>query len=113
MHKFHNFSSPAQKLRFLLQGPAYGVDVALQRPLIATFGMDQTVRIWSFVDRQCVLAKQLEEDVFCLALHPSGLSVVLGFRDKLRLFHVLADDLLLVREFHMPGCKQVRRSNTS
>jgi hypothetical protein len=85
--------------------------VCVQRPLIATFGIDQTVRIWNFVDRQCVLAKQLDEDILSLALHPSGMYIVLGFRDKLRLFHVLADDLMMVREFHLSGCKQVQSSH--
>jgi WD40 repeat protein len=54
--------------------------------LVATCGRDQAVRVWSAVDG----AKRLEltghgEDVFCLAFHPDGRSLVSGdFKGVLR-----------------------------
>lgn len=42
--------------------------------------------------RSSELVKTFAEDAYSVALHPSGLTILLGFADKLRLMTVLMDD---------------------
>lgn len=42
--------------------------------------------------RSSELVKVFAEDAYSVALHPSGLTILLGFADKLRLMTVLMDD---------------------
>ena len=43
--------------------------------------------------RSCELVKEFTEEAHCVALHPSGYLLLVGFTDKLRLFAVLVDSL--------------------
>ncbi len=51
--------------------------------------------------RSTELVKNFTEDAYSVSLHPSGLTVLLGFADKLRLMTVLMDDF---RWDHMHSC---------
>ncbi len=42
--------------------------------------------------RSTELVKNFTEDAYSVSMHPSGLTVLLGFADKLRLMTVLMDD---------------------
>ena len=46
--------------------------------------------------------KVFAEEAYSVALHPTGLSVLVGFADKLRLMVVLMDDLRWVGESVAP-----------
>lgn len=48
------------------------------------------MHVW--VCRSSELVKSFAEDAYSVALHPSGLTILLGFADKLRLMTVLMDD---------------------
>ncbi len=43
-----------------------------------------------------------------MALHPTGLFVLVGFSEKLRLMNLLIDDIRPFKEFMIRGCKEVR-----
>jgi len=47
------------------------------------------------------------EDIVSVALHPSGLYILLGGGDKVRLLAVLVDDVKIVREINVRGGKEV------
>jgi len=57
------------------------------------------------------LYKEFAEEAYSVALHPSGLYVVVGFSDKLRLMNLLIDDVRTFREFSVRECREVK--NTS
>lgn len=54
------------------------------------------------------LYKEFQEEAFNIALHPSGLFVLVGFSDKLRLMNLLIDDIRTFKEFNVRGCREVR-----
>lgn len=56
----------------------------------------------------CELMKYFTEESYSVAFHPSGLYLLVGFSDKLRLMNVLMDDFRLFKEFGIRGCKEVR-----
>lgn len=42
-----------------------------------------------------------------MALHPSGLFLLVGFSEKLRLMNLLIDDIRSFKEFMIRGCREV------
>lgn len=83
-----------------------GMDACVRKPLIATCSTDKTVRLWNYMDRTCELIKSFSEEMYSIALHPSGLMVLVGFADKLRLMTVLMDDLRTIKELGIKACRE-------
>ncbi|KAJ1455139.1 quinon protein alcohol dehydrogenase-like superfamily [Pelagophyceae sp. CCMP2097] len=85
----------------------YSMDVCVWKPLIATCGADRTVRIWNYQERTVELMKRFEEEEpLSVALHPSGLYVLVGFADKLRFMSLLMDDIRAVYELNIKACRE-------
>lgn len=51
--------------------------------------------------------KEFQEEAHSVALHPTGLFILVGFSDKLRLMNLLVDDICTIKEFTVPGCSEV------
>eukprot|EP00916_Digyalum_oweni_P021065 GHVL01035040.1.p1 GENE.GHVL01035040.1~~GHVL01035040.1.p1 ORF type:complete len:915 (+),score=215.24 GHVL01035040.1:790-3534(+) len=93
-------------------GNIRGMDVCANKPLIATVGEDRTLRIWNYLEKTCELVKTWQnEDIFSVAIDPSGLFLLIGFSDKLRFLHILSDNLKIFKEFPIRACREVRFSN--
>ncbi|EDV23339.1 uncharacterized protein TRIADDRAFT_27651 [Trichoplax adhaerens] len=88
-----------------------GMDTCIRKPLIATCSMDKSVRIWNFESGMLELHKDFQEEAFSVAVHPSGLYILVGFSDKLRLMNLLIDDIRTFREFTIRGCRECSFSN--
>lgn len=88
-----------------------GLDTCIRKPLIVTCALDRSVRVWNYLDRSTDIFKVFQEDALSVAFHPSGLHVVVGFTDKLRMLNVLMDDIRSYCEFAVKGCREVRFSN--
>ena len=54
------------------------------------------------------LYKEFAEEAYSIALHPSGLYILVGFSDKLRLMNLLIDDIRTFKELPIRGCREVR-----
>lgn len=57
--------------------------------------------------RELDLSKQFQEEAHSVALHPTGLFVLVGFSDKLRLMNLLVDDIRVFQEFTVRSCREV------
>jgi WD40 repeat protein len=88
-----------------------GMDVCIRKPLIATCASDHSIRVWNYLDSTSELIKYFAEEAFSIALHPSGLYLLVGFSDKLRLMNLLIDDIRTYREFTIRGCRECKFSN--
>ncbi|KAL3868099.1 hypothetical protein ACJMK2_040935 [Sinanodonta woodiana] len=88
-----------------------GVDVCQRKPLIATSSLDKSVRIWNYETCNLELYKEFAEEAYSIALHPSGLYILVGFSDKLRLMNLLIDDIRTFKEFTIRGCRECSFSN--
>ena len=103
-------------------GPISSMDVAFQRPLIATCSKDDgSIRIWNYLTNKCELGRRFyvkdENDatstakpLLSLAFHPSGYYLAVGFVDKVRLFHIMHNNLREYRELPVKQCTQMRFS---
>lgn len=83
------------------------IDICARKPIIASCGEDRCVKIWNYYTGNCELDKSFQEKVYSIALHPSGLFMLIGFSDKLRLMSILIDDIRELREFYIKNCKEV------
>jgi len=92
-------------------GAITGLDICIRKPLVVTSGMDRTVRVWNYLDFKLEMSKTFTEDPHCVAFHPSGLHVLVGFSDKLRLCNLLMDDIRPYREVIIKLCKECKFSN--
>ena len=69
-----------------------------------TCGADRSIRVWNYLSMQLELSKEFEETVESVALHPTGMYILAGFSDKLRLMNLLIDDIKTFREFNVRNC---------
>lgn len=92
-------------------GPILCCSTCCRKPLIATCGTDKTVRVWNYIENSLEIIKEFTESVYCVSFHPDGLSILIGFGDKLRLCSVFYDDIRPFREFSIRGCRCVKFSN--
>lgn len=88
-----------------------GLDVCIRKPLLATCGMDRSVRIWNYNTRQVEVTRFFNEQPHSIAFHPSGLHILVGFTDNLRMLNILMDDCIPVRDFAIKGCKECQFSH--
>ena len=88
-----------------------GLDVCMSKPIFVTAGKDFTLRVWNLQTHQLDLMKEFTEEILSCALHPTGLHVAVGFLDKVRVYHVILDDLRLCVEIAIKGCKELAFSH--
>lgn len=50
---------------------------------------------------------EFQEEAYSIALHPTGLYILVGFSDRLRLMNLLIDDISTFKEFNIRGCREV------
>jgi WD40 repeat protein len=84
-----------------------GVNVCVRKPLAITCGTDRSVRVWNYLENSCELAKVFSEEVHCCSFHPTGLYILVGFSDRLRMMNLLLEDLKSFVEFPIMGCREV------
>eukprot|EP00094_Tigriopus_californicus_P008583 TCALIF_08273-PA protein Name:"Similar to WDR65 WD repeat-containing protein 65 (Homo sapiens)" AED:0.08 eAED:0.08 QI:0/0.28/0.12/0.75/0.42/0.37/8/0/1160 len=68
---------------------------------VVTCGVDKTIRIWNYLTLEMELSREFEETVESVALHPTGLQILAGFADRLRLMNLLIDDIDPYMEFNI------------
>ncbi|XP_039342461.1 cilia- and flagella-associated protein 57 isoform X2 [Mauremys reevesii] len=99
-------------LNFPLHSAAItGLDTCIRKPLIATCSLDRSVRIWNYETNTLDLYKEYQEEAYAVSLHPTGLYVLVGFSDKLRLMNLLIDDIRTFKDFTVRGCRECTFSN--
>ena len=85
-----------------------GLDTCIRKPLVATCGLDKCVRVWNYETKEVDLARSFGEEAYSLAFHPSGLYLLVGFMDKLRMMSLLMGDIRTTRELNIKACREVR-----
>ncbi|KAJ8011195.1 hypothetical protein DPEC_G00055650 [Dallia pectoralis] len=83
-----------------------GLSICIRKPLVATCSLDHSVRVWNFETNVLELYKEFQEEAYSVSLHPSGLFILVGFSDKLRLMNLLIDDVRTFKEFTVRGCRE-------
>ncbi|KAG3110508.1 hypothetical protein PI124_g6033 [Phytophthora idaei] len=89
-------------------GPVLQVDVCVQRPIVVTCGTDKTVRVWNFELNHYELLSQCPEEPTTVAVHPSGFQLVVAFKERVRIYQLLQENLRQVKELATKACRFVR-----
>ncbi|CAI5689001.1 unnamed protein product [Oreochromis niloticus] len=84
-----------------------GLSICIRKPLVATCSLDRSVRIWNYETKVLELYKEFQEEAYSVALHPTGLFILVGFSDRLRLMNLLIDDIRTFKEFTVRSCREV------
>ncbi|KAJ3214944.1 Cilia- and flagella-associated protein 57 [Dinochytrium kinnereticum] len=92
-------------------GNIVGMDTCARKPLVATCGADKSIRIWNYVENSIEVIKYFDDEPLSISLHPSGLYVLVGFADSLKLMNILIDDIRPFWESNVRGCRECRFSN--
>ncbi|KAJ3327353.1 Cilia- and flagella-associated protein 57 [Blyttiomyces sp. JEL0837] len=92
-------------------GTILGMDTCARKPLIATCGSDKSVRVWNYLENTIEVMKYFDDEPLSIAMHPSGLYVLVGFADSLKLMNVLIDDIRPFWDSNIRGCRECRFSN--
>jgi WD40 repeat protein len=89
-------------------GGVVAMDTCRQKPLLFTVSSDKTARVWHYLKWRCELVQKLSEEPTSVACHPSGFQVLIGFKERVRLYNVLIDSLRPFKDMPLKHCKEVR-----
>jgi len=68
-----------------------GLDVCIKKNLVATCSLDKTIKVWSYNSSggfNLDINHEEEHQGYSLALHPSGLHLVVGFNTHISLMNI-------------------------
>ena len=88
-----------------------GMDVCMRKPLVVTCGLDRSIRVWNYHSHTVDVIRYFTEAPLSVAFHPSGLHIIAGFYDSLRLMNLLMGEIRSYKDFTIKGCREVRFSN--
>ena len=87
-------------------------DIALDRPIIVTIASDNTARVWNYDTKKCELKHNfVNDEPLAVSVHPNGFSVLISFKDRVRLYNILSDKLQLHHEAILKNCRELKFSN--
>lgn len=91
-------------------GAIVGLDCCIRKPLVATSSTDKSVRIWNTQDSVVETVKVFPTEPGAIALHPSGLHILVTFSDKVRFMNIYGDNIQEFKAFNVRAVSDVRFS---
>jgi WD40 repeat protein len=93
-------------------GAIVAIATCPRKPLLATCGgQDRTLLVWNLAKRSVVASERLTEPVNSCSFHPSGDLLAVGTSDKLVLYSLTFDQLVLRQKWESLSCTCVSFSN--
>jgi WD40 repeat protein len=90
------------------RGSILNLAMSPMRAVIASVCEDKTCKFWDYSnDFKELFSHQFHETPNCVALHPLSFLCVIGFKEGMRLYYVLDDDLKLLYTENMKNCNAV------
>lgn len=82
------------------------------KSLYASCSADRTVKFWNYQDEmKGLFSMEFELEPNCISMHPSGLFIAVAFQMSLKIFAILNQSLVLVKELVLGSCLICRYSN--
>jgi cilia- and flagella-associated protein 57 len=94
-----------------------------RKPILVSAGADRTLRVWSHLKSypgsnlpadthpEVELVKRFSESIVSIALHPSGMHLLVGFESGLQLMNLLMEDVRPVKDLPIRRCAALSFSN--
>jgi len=72
------------------------MDSCIKKPYIATTSIDRTVKVWSYSNNaqpnfNLEIDTEFPEEPYCVAFHPSGFHLVVGFSERIRMMNLFQE----------------------
>ena len=91
-----------------------GMDSCIKKPFIATTSIDRTVKVWSYTSANgfnLEIDKHFKEEPYCVAFHPSGFHLVVGFNERIRMMNLFEKDLMPYKDIQVKLCREIKFSH--
>jgi len=88
-----------------------GMDVCVRKPYVVTCGADRSVRVWNYTNKTLVAQEFFTETPYSVSIHPTGLQLIVGFADKLRMLSILVDTFQCIKEIPIKACRECKFSH--
>lgn len=88
-----------------------GLDTCIRKQLFVTCSLDKTVRLWDYMENRLEICQKFDEQALSVAFHPSGMHLVVGFNNKIRLLNILEKKLECFKEINYQNCGEIVFSN--
>jgi hypothetical protein len=75
-------------------GAITGMDVCARKTLLVTCSADKSVRVWNYAERTLDVMKTFNDTPLAVAVHPTGIQMIVTFAESLRVVNLLVDDML-------------------
>ena len=92
-------------------GPIVGLDMCTRKPLMATSSTDHTVRVWNLQDHSCEIVAHFASEPGALAMHPSGLHLLVCFADRVRFMNLTGDTITEAKSISIRAVSDVKFSH--
>ncbi|TPP41044.1 WD domain, G-beta repeat family protein [Leishmania donovani] len=92
-------------------GGVVAVDTCVQRPLVATAGRDGSVFLWNSITNVVEMRNNFQEEIVSMAMHPSGLHMIIAFTDSMRVFNIYEKELCEFKRLSIRNCAACRFSH--
>ncbi|KAG5508860.1 hypothetical protein JKF63_05363 [Porcisia hertigi] len=80
------------------------VGICVQRPLVATASRDGSVFLWNSITYAVEMRSNFDEEIVSMAIHPSGLHMIIGFTDSFRVFNIYEKELSEYKRLSIRNC---------
>ncbi|EAN96160.1 hypothetical protein, conserved [Trypanosoma cruzi] len=91
-------------------GAVIAVDVSVQRPHAVTAGRDRCIFLWNLITGVVEFRKRFSSDIHSIAMHPSGLHLLVGLTDGLRMMNLFHNDVREFKNIGIRSCMECRFS---
>ena len=93
-------------------GAVLDLSVCFCRPVVATVGMDHTVRLWNYLTWECEISFYTgQEEPISVSIHPSGFHILVGFKERVRMYNVLKNTLKEYKSMPLKNCRELKFSS--
>ncbi|KAJ3324219.1 Cilia- and flagella-associated protein 57 [Boothiomyces sp. JEL0866] len=92
-------------------GAVLSMDVSVSKPILVTSGIDKSIRIWNYIENNVEIINYFPEPAQCVAIHPNGLYLLVGFNSTLKLMAILMDDIRPYWEHSVRGTRECKFSH--
>lgn len=87
------------------------IDIAVRKPLIVSTSRDKQVKIWNYLDNTLDISIEFEEECHSVAIHPTGLYLIVGFTDKIKMFNIMEKTLEPFKDIPIKMSEVIKFSN--
>lgn len=88
-----------------------GMDACIKKPFVATTSTDRTIKVWSYTAQNgfnLEIDQLFKEEPYCVAFHPSGFHLVVGFNERIRMMNLFEKSLASYKDIQVRMCREIK-----